>query len=303
MNADRVARFWQLMQEGYALVQKSRLDAALQNFQEAYSLAASSRDRRLADKAAANRSMVLLEKGEYAQAAKGLREIILRSSDDETACGAAYNLSISLRRQGDYKKACFYARLASGKARAIKDPNWIARCHNLSGNLHLMQSRFNQALREYRKALTIRKKEKKPNTFAIGILRDNIGYCLILLGKYEEGIKEILAAKACAEEVGNSRCVCECAHDLAFGLMQLRRLEEAEQYGESALAMAEELNCREIVKNCYYILGEINHLKGDEERRDHFFYLLQRMHPHLPFLRDFLCTFDVSKIIALRFPQ
>jgi len=303
LNSDRVARFWQLMQEGYALVQKSRLEPALANFQEAYSLASFSRDRRLADKAAANRSMVLLEMGEYARAAKGLREIILRSSDDETACGAAYNLSISLRRRGDYKKACFYAKLAAGKAQNLKDSNWIARCHNLSGNLHLMQSRFNQALREYRKALAIRLKERKPNLFAMGILRDNIGYCLILLGKYREGIEEILAAKKCAEEVGNRRCVCECAHDLAFGLMQLRKLGEAEKYGESALAMAEELNCREIVKNCYYILGEINHLKGNEERRDHYFYQLQRMHPHLPFLRDFLCTFDVSKIIALRFPQ
>jgi tetratricopeptide (TPR) repeat protein len=303
VNADRLARFWQLMQEGYALVQKSDLPEALKNFQKAFTLASSSRDQGLADKAAANRSMVLLEQGRYKKAAKGLREIILRSLDDETACGAAYNLSISLRRQGHYQKAFFYAKLAIDKARSLKDKNWIARCHNLSGNLHLMQSRFKLALGQYRKSLAIRKKEKPFNKFSAGLLQDNIGYCQLLLGRYKEGVKEILAARELSIEVGNRRGVCECSHDLAFGYMQLRMLDEAEKFGESALATAEELDCKEIIKNCYYILGEIYHLKGDEERRDLYFYQLQRMHPHLPFLRDFLCTFDVSNIIALRFPQ
>ena len=303
MKAERASRFWQLMKEGYTLVQTSRLPEALANFEKARAIASGSHDRGLADKAFANKSMVLLEMGEYAKAARGLREIILRSPDDETTCGASYNLSISLRRQGQYQKACFYARLAMEKSRAVKDPGWTARCHNLMGNLHLMQSRLDAALREYRKALAIRLREKTLNKFGVGILKDNIGYCLILLGRSEEGIAEILEGLTLAEEVGNTRCVCECAHDLAFGLMQTRRLEEAEGHGERALQLAEANGFQDIVRNCYYILGEINHLKGDDARRDHFFYLLQQMHPNLPFLRDFLCAFDVSKIIALRFPQ
>jgi len=88
-------------------------------FEEARAMAARSRDHGLADKAIANRSMALIEMGEYEEAAVGLKEIILRSRDDETICGAAYNLSISLRRQNQYQKACFYARLANEKSRAI----------------------------------------------------------------------------------------------------------------------------------------------------------------------------------------
>ena len=72
---------------------------------------------------------------------------------------------------------------------------------------------------------------------------------------------------------------------------------------ESYLELAEADGYKELIKNCYYLLGEINYLSGNEEKRDHYFYRLQEMYPHLPFLRDFLCTFDVSKIIALRFPQ
>ncbi len=301
MNEERRARFWELMRAGYAQVKKSEFHEALATFESARRIAG--RARGLADKAVANKSMVLLEMGECARAARGLREIILRNSDDETICGAAYNLSISLRRQGKHQRALFYARLAVEKARAIKNQNWIARCHNLHGNLHLVQSRLGAALKEYRKALAVRLKEKALNRFAIGILRDNIGYCLLLLGRYEEGIAEIRLAAKFARKVGNRRGVCECEHDLAFGLMQMRKLAEAESHGEKALKLAEELDCGEIVRNCYYILGEINHLKGDDARRDRYFYKLQELHPNLPFLRDFLCKFDVSRIIALRQPQ
>ena len=301
MTEDQSARFWELMRAGYAHVKKSELQEAYSAFERARRIAV--REPGLADKAASNKSMVLLEMGQFARASRGLREIILRSRDDETICGAAYNLSISLRRQNRHQKATFYARLAVEKARAIKDQNWIARCHNLYGNLHLAQSRFLSALREYRKALAVRVKEKTPNHFAIGILKDNIGYCLLLIGRYEEGIAEIHEAARHARKVGNRRCLCECQHDLAFGLMQLRMLREAERHGQRALKLAEELGTPEIVRNCYYILGEINHLKGNDARRDHYFYKLQEMHPNMPFLRDFLCKFDVSKIIALRQPQ
>jgi len=303
MTATKSARFWRLMKRGYAFVKKSRCGEALASFEKARALAEEAGAADLVDKAAANKSMALIEMGEFAEAARGLGEIILRSQDSETICGAAYNLSISLRRQGQYQRACFYAKLASEKSRVLNDPNWLARCHNLLGNLHLVQSRLEPALREYRRALKIRMQEKVPNKFSIGYLKDNIGYCLILLGRYGEGIREIREAMRMAERVGNTRCVCECSHDLAFGLMQLRRLGEAESCGERALQLAEQIGCAEIVKNCYYILGEINHLRGDEARRDHFFSLLQNLHPTVPRLREFLCAFDVSKIIALRFPQ
>jgi len=291
------------VEKGFTLVRKSRLPEALATFEKLRALAIGFEDSKLLDKADTNRSMVLLEMGECAEAARGLKEIILRSRDAKTICGASYNLSISLRRQGEYKKACFYARLASEKSRAINDPAWIARCHNLMGNLHLVQSRLAPAMKEYRKALALRLKEKRPNKFAIGILKDNIGYVLLLLGRYQDGIREILEAQKFSTAAGNTRSVCECNHDLAFGYMQIRNLDAAEMHGERALEMAEDLGSKEIVKNCYYILGEVNHLKDNVERRDHYFYLLQNLHPNLPFLRDFLCAFDVSNIIALRFPQ
>lgn len=295
--------FSKLIAQGCASLRKGDLGPALSEFEAALALARSSGDSERVNKALSNISTCHIEMGEYEKASKGLREIILRSTDDETICGASYNLSISLRRLGKHSKAFVYAKKAFEKSKALGDLNWMARCHNLIGNIYLVQSHLDKAQQQYQKALALRLKERETNRFSVAILKDNIGYCLLLQGRYERGIQCVREALDLVTALGSKKCICECAHDLSFGFMQLRRLDEAEEFGKQALEIAEAEGYKEIVKNCYYLLGEINYLKGDEEQRDHYFYRLQELYPHLPFLRDFLCTFDVSKIIALRFPQ
>ncbi len=291
------------MSRGYALLRSAHADQALAEFQKAQTCARMAGDDGRVNKALSNISTCLIEQGEYEKAARGLREIILRSTDDETICGASYNLSISLRRMGKVSRAVFYAKRAFEKSKTLGDLNWQARCHNLLGNIHLVQSHLEAALEEYTRALALRLREAQVNPFSVAILRDNIGYCQLLMGRYEDGIVNVRQALDLVTQMGSRKCICECAHDLSFGYMQLRRLDEAERYGLQALELAEADGYKELIKNCFYLLGEINYLSGNEERRDHYFYRLQEMYPHLPFLRDFLCTFDVSKIIALRFPQ
>jgi len=296
-------QFSRLLKRGYTLLRRGDLDKALTCFEDALGLARSHDSDEEANKALASISACQIERGQYAKASEGLREIILSSSDDETICAAAYNLSISLRRQNRYEKAYRYARMAFEKSEALDDLNWMARCHNLMGNLYLVQSRLDKALERYEKALELRLQEKTVNKFAVTILKGNIGYCQMLQGDYDIGITNAEEALRLARKLRSKKRICESCHDLCFGYMQQRRLDEAEKLGRQALKIAEVEGYSDIIKNCYYLLGEINYLKGDEEARDHYFYLLQDMYPHLPFLRDFLCTFDVSKIIALRFPQ
>ena len=295
--------FARLITRGCASLRQGDFDRALSEFTEALRLARAADDAERVNKALSNLSTCHIEMGEYEKASKGLREIILRSTDDETICGASYNLSISLRRLGKHQKAFVYARKAFEKAKALGDLNWMARCHNLIGNIYLVQSHLDKALQQYRKALALRLKEAEVNRFSVAILKDNIGYCQLLQGQYDPGIRNVREALDMVTELASKKCICECAHDLSFGYMQMRRLDEAEEYGRQALEIAEAEGYKEIVKNCFYLLGEINYLKGDEAQRDFYFYRLQDLYPHLPFLRDFLCTFDVSKIIALRFPQ
>jgi len=295
--------FTRLIAQGSTSLRKGDLDLALRLFESALGQARHGGDPEKVNKALGHISTCHLEMGEYEKASKGLREIILRSTDDETICGASYNISIALRRQGKYQKAFLYAKRAFDRSRALGNISWMARCHNLIGNIYLVQSHLDKALKQYQKALALRFKEPELNQFSIAILKDNIGYCQLLQGRYDEGIRSVREALDLVTALGSKKCICECAHDLSFGYMQLRQLDQAEVYGIQALEIAEAEGYKEIIKNCYYLLGEINYLKGDEQKRDFYFYRLQEMYPHLPFLRDFLCAFDVSKIIALRFPQ
>ena len=76
----------------------------------------------------------------------------------------------------------------------------------------------------------------------------------------------------------------------------------ADEYGEKALAIASDKDYKDILKNCYYLLGEVNLLMDNEERSDLYFDKLQEFYPHLPVLKQFLRTFDVSNIINLKNP-
>ncbi|HET6373092.1 MAG TPA: tetratricopeptide repeat protein, partial [Candidatus Polarisedimenticolia bacterium] len=181
----------QLIRRGYDLLRAGDLEKALGQFQGALRLARALGDPERTNKALSNISTCFIELGEYEKASKGLREIILRSADDETICAASYNLSISLRRLGQIQKAYTYATRAAEKARVLRDLNWMARCHNLVGNIHLVQSHLDKALQQYQKALALRMRETEINRFSIAILKDNIGYCLMLQGEYQKGIDAV----------------------------------------------------------------------------------------------------------------
>jgi tetratricopeptide (TPR) repeat protein len=207
-----------------------------------------------------------------------------------------------MRRQKRWDRARFYAQMAMERSRGLDDTVWTARCHNLLGNLHLCQSDADTALREYRKALQLRLGQDGDTRFPRAILMDNMGYCWLLKGKYARGLELIHEALRLAEEVGASRCVAESLQDLCFGNMKLGTLDQAAAYGERALALGDEHDYSDVIRNCCYLLSEVYHLSDDEQTSDEYLERLQALFPDIPYLRDFLRTFDVSNIIALKNP-
>jgi tetratricopeptide (TPR) repeat protein len=250
--------------------------------------------------ARANLSMIYLQLGEDKKAEEGLREILLNCQNARTRFGAAYNLAISLRKQGRYARARFYARQAMQSAAKLRDASAQAGCRNLLGNILMNQSLLDEALLEYRKALAIRRRQGGDVRFSIAMVLDNIGYTYLLQKKFRRGAAMIHRALALADEVSAKRSSADCCQDLCYAYMQMGRLDEADRFGRRALAISEANGYSDIAKNCFYLLGETAHLAGDVAQRDGWFGRLQEMHPELPFLRDFLCTFDLSGILTLK---
>ena len=285
-----------------AEIQHGDYRRALKLSRRALAVARKLEEQDLVHRAISNLSVIYLELGHPKRAERGLREIILRSCDDAIICGAAYNLAISLRRQKRIERATVFAQKALEKAKSLRHQTWLGRTYNLLGNIRLCQSDFDGALRHYRKALDIRLKMDEDTRFSRAILLDNIGYCWLLKRRYRKGLDLIQQALELAEEVDSHRCIAESCQDLCFGHMKLDELEPAATFGKQALELGEKHGYSDVVRNCYYLLGEVYNLAGQEDLSVHYFDKLQALYPHLPFLREFLRTFDVSDIIALKNP-
>src|SRR5262249_21336381 len=81
---------------------------ALADFEAALAIAKRMGDIVLQHDAQANLSMAYIQLGENRKGEKGLRELLLNSREPKTRFGAAYNLAISLRKQGRHARALFY---------------------------------------------------------------------------------------------------------------------------------------------------------------------------------------------------
>lgn len=283
-------------------LQRGNFHKALEFCEHALQVAQELGSQDLVHRAVYNRSAIHLELGAPRLAEEGLREVILRSNKPSIICGASYNLAVSMRRQKRWDRAHLFAEMAMEKAKTLNGDLWVARCHNLLGNLYLCQSDGDSALKEYRKSLQLRLGQKGDTRFPRAILLDNIGYCWLLNGKFHKGLEYIHEALDLSTEIDASRCIAESLQDLCFGYMKLGEFAQAAGYGERARILGEEQQYPDIIRNCYYLLSEVYHLAEEEKLSDEYLEKLQALFPEIPYLRDFLRTFDVSNIIALKNP-
>ncbi|HEX5045026.1 MAG TPA: tetratricopeptide repeat protein [Candidatus Polarisedimenticolaceae bacterium] len=285
---------------GADATRRGDFDAALSAYSRARAAAERDGDERQEQGAALNLAMVRLQTDSWRDADEGLREILLRATDPGVAYRAAYHLASSLRRQSRHERALSYARRAMERARELGTTEYLAPAHNLLGNIHLAQSRIEEALAEYRRSLALRLAQPEDTRFSQAILQENIGYCLLLLQQMPEGIAHLEEGLALSEEVDDKRCRAECLQDLCYGMLLTARYDLARERGEAALALAESQHYGDIRENCHYLLGEVGTRTGDADLRDDHLDRLQALHPELPFLRDFLSAVDITSVLSLK---
>jgi tetratricopeptide (TPR) repeat protein len=303
MPDDLLARYTELTDKGTHHLRRGEFGPAAEMFRSARSAAEALDDQQLLFKAICNLSTARLNLGEIQKAEKGLREILLESEDESTIFVASSNLASALRRQGRQPKALFYARRALRACESIDNYAWKATCHNLIANIYMNMSYLDDAVHEYQLALSLSRKGGLGTSYPIDYIKENLGYCLLMKKRYRPGIAIILEAMQIALHNSNNRCLAESYQDLCFAYMRLKDYPRATEYGEMALTLATEKEYEDIVKNCYYLLGEVYLLRGNETKSDHYFGKLQEYYPNLSVLKDFLRTFDVSNIINLKNPS
>ncbi|MFQ5670837.1 MAG: tetratricopeptide repeat protein [Acidobacteriota bacterium] len=292
-------RYFVLQSSCRRAVHKGNIARAHDLARRALAVAKSSGAADLIHRACTTRSMVYLEMDDVQAACQGLREVVLESADTEVICRAAFYLASALRRQKKISRALFFARKAADKAHELGDPVWEARCDNLLGNIYLNQCYLDRALTSYQRALATYRGLEGDHRFPLAIVLDNLGYCLILKDEVHRGLEHLQEGLHLALATRDRRTEAELRQDLAHAFLTLRKLPEAQSSALAALKTAEENGYRDIIRNCYYLLGELAMLGGNLEEGDAYFACLQRFFPDVPHLQRFLRMFDISSLLTL----
>jgi len=282
------------------LLRAGRLEEAREQFDAALAVARRLGDEVLEDRALLNLCGVDISLDDGASGLGELRQLLMRSQDDVNCRLAAYNIARIYERRKDYKKGLFYARIARERARQIEvpDPEWIASDHNQIGNFLVADSRFAEAVDEYRAALAV---DLQASAVRRALIEHNLGYCLLVLGDHRRGFELVFRSLRIFRRTGDELQIAVTHLDLAFGYLEIERYRYACHHAAKALALLESGGgSEESLRNAHYLLGEARLLSGDEAGARFHFERLQAIYSDTPFLAEFLLAIDIRNMINLR---
>lgn len=257
-------------------------------------------DSETVDLAVCNRSAVMIEQGDYSSVFAQLKPILMRAANPVVAFAAAYSTARIFQERRDFKKAIFYARIAREKSLQTDDHPGRAHVLNQLGTLCLLETRVPEAIDYFQKVRPILESAVPQDRLLLAILDDNLGYAHMLDGRYEDGLAECHRALAALEGLGAETYTVQPHLDLCFGYLEIQNFDEARHHGERGLELALRHGVDELLKNALYLVGEVAHLSGDTDRAEECFDELAALYPEVRYLRGFLFSIDLKKVINLR---
>jgi tetratricopeptide (TPR) repeat protein len=279
-------------------LRQGNLQGALELFDRAHALSRDLGEPSLEDMAYCNRSAVAIRLQRGDQCEPTLRQMLLRTSDSLVAYLSSYHLAQACDARKDYKKALFYARIAHRYAAALEDGEYQASALNEIGNARMALNDFHGALGEYSEAAgLLGPGETERRAFVLA----NLGYCLLLLGRLEQGFDAVIRGLRVARRVRAPRAESLGRLCLSFGHLLIGRPWYAARHGGEALELAEEQGDERTMKYALLLLGE-SYKQGGKTlvARECFDVLQQTYYPGMPQVPEMLLEVDVCRVINLR---
>ncbi len=295
-TTERYVRLTALGQKAFT---RGQLERALRLFAAAEEEATRTGDRELADRAFCNRCVVLFELDRLDGSVGELKHVLMRSRDPFTSWMAAYYTAQAYEAEGNLQRALAYARRAREVAETCGDSRTRFHSANQHGVLALRQSRFPEAAESFSLALELAP-QVGVDELSRAIARDNLGYCLMCMGRTEEGLALCQDAAAALEKLGSRQYLAEAYQDLCYGYLQLGQLDTAAACGEKALALAREYRQEDIERNVLMLLADAAMDAGEETKGDFYLRQLARFYPDFRGMQQFLRAFNVREVINLK---
>jgi len=281
-----------------------KLAAALQGFNKAAECAREAGMAHEADRARCNAGFVRIELGRADEAIPILRSVFMGTLHPRNRCVAAYNLAAAFINTGDIGKAREWATRSRGLAGEIDDPALRAGVNNQAGSLAMKGSDFEEAGRAFQQALYAFEEMPENNMAASrATILDNLGYCLICQEELDEGLKLCEKARQQLLELKARHLLYETLQDLCYGYILADNLDKARRCGEESLALAEEYEDLQVMKNCLFLLAETAIRAGDSFRARRYLRELAEFYPEIGMNEEMIDVFlmtDLTHVVNLR---
>ncbi len=284
--------------------EQARAACAIGNLEEAsilwrqtIEIATELEDRTLRARAFGNLAGVEIALGNLTEYLPELEEILGTADCSIAGYLAAYNISNSYYRQKEYRKGSFYLHMAFQAARKSQREDWVGNCFNLKGNIEIAEGNAENAVGDYLEAL---KRLPEGSSVAKGAVLDNLGYCCVITGSVEEGMKRLYESYEMLKELGANYGLMFLHLDLSYTLLEVADFSEALSNAQRALDLAETIGGQEELVNALYLCGEAALGIGEDSSARFYFERVQKLYPKAPMLTEFLMQVDIRQIINLK---
>lgn len=295
---DILNRYHSLRAEAKQEIRQGQMRAALDRLEQALELAKDLERQDLIDRAVCNLSRVEIELGPTRELLGALGKVLLRSRDSETCFLASYNLVRAHLLRRDSEKALFYGKIAEKYAKKANQPELEADALNGVGLAQLSSSYFPEAQSSFEEALAL----LAPTAhFRRAVLLDNLGYCQIVQGRYEEAFQALFESLRTLVRSKEKWFEKITRISICFAYLEIGKFRSAVRHGLVALHSAQEMKDSSTEKSALFLLGEACKLNGDTFGARRYFDRLQEVfYPDADYLPDMLMVVDARSMVNLK---
>lgn len=282
-----------IRQAALELVRRGDFEESLALYDQALALTT---DEETAELLTINKAdaMIALERG--GAEVQELARVIMRRRNLRHVYLAAYALQYKYRLENDLKRALFYGQLALRTADDAGERSWRRIVLLELGNIYELDSQVATAIECFEESLAIAEESKanRDRDLSHGYALENLGYCMLLQGRIEDGLAHVHEAlEMLSDPIGRA----EALIDLCYGYVEKGEHEKAIYFGEAGLEIAKDPRQ---IRNAHYLLGEACYKLGDAEGADAHFTELARFYPQFRNLKNLLFAIDLRSMVNLK---
>lgn len=170
-------------------------------------------------------------------------------------------LGLMYEDQKNWKEALNNYLASKKAAEELNIKDVISAAYNNMGNAYRELGQVAEAQQAFEEALKLA--TQSGNKKSIASAQGNLGTIFSLNGNNEQALKYFLEAKTRFKEIGSKESVVISCYEAGNVYFKMRQLDKSRESVEEGLALAIQLNYKDMISKSYYLLSQIDTARGN----------------------------------------